>query len=109
MRLRTLLIDVIASGLPTNQPDEFAGRWAQKLGPVFGPLFETGRERDPGAEWYAFAMLSGKSFETLDASILGPSDFVPKLTLCETSRGAFRNASKVEPQESCIHPVLSHT
>src|SRR5271170_5744492 len=22
---------------------------------------------------------------------------------------SFRNASKVEPQESCIHPVLSHT
>ena len=58
---------------------------AQRPVPVFG----TGRECDPGAEWYAFAMLFGKSFETLDASILGPSDFVPKLTLWETSRRAF--------------------
>jgi hypothetical protein len=31
-------------------------------------------------------MLSGQSFETLEASILGPSDFVPKLTLCETAQ-----------------------
>jgi hypothetical protein len=37
-----------------------------------------------GAEWYAFAMLSGQSFETLEASILGPSDFVSKLTSFET-------------------------
>jgi hypothetical protein len=29
-------------------------------------------------------MFSGQSFETQEASILGPSDFVPKLTLCET-------------------------
>jgi hypothetical protein len=56
-----LLIDVIASGLPTNQPDEFGGRWAQKSGLVFG----TDRERDAGAEWYVFAVLSGQSFETL--------------------------------------------
>jgi hypothetical protein len=42
-----LLIDVIASGLPTNQPDEFAGRWAQKSRPVLGLVFGTGRERDP--------------------------------------------------------------
>ena len=31
-----LRIDVIASGLPTNQSDKFAGRWGQKSGPVFG-------------------------------------------------------------------------
>ena len=27
----------------------------------------------------------------------------------ETLRRAFRNASNVESQESCIHPMLSHT
>jgi hypothetical protein len=72
-----LLIDVIAPGLPTNQPDEFAGRWAQKSGPVLGTGFW---------DWprYAFAILSGQSFETLEASILGPSDFAPKLTSFET-------------------------
>ena len=29
--------------------------------------------------------------------------------VCETLRRALRNASNVEPQESCIHPMLSHT
>src|SRR5579859_1187426 len=29
-------------------------------------------------------------------------------TPCETLRRAFRNASNVESQESCIHPMLSH-
>jgi hypothetical protein len=52
---------------------------------VLGP----GRERDPGADWCAFAMLSGQSFETLEASILGPSDFVLKPTLFEAMLFAF--------------------
>ena len=30
--------------------------------------------------------MSGQSFETLEALIWGPPDFVPKLTLCETAR-----------------------
>jgi hypothetical protein len=34
---------------------------------------------------------------------------VPNPTLYETSGKAFRNASKVEPQESSIHAVLSQT
>ena len=53
---------------------------AQFLGQGLG----TGRERDPGAEWCAFAMFSGQSFETLEAMILGRSDFVPNLTVFET-------------------------
>jgi hypothetical protein len=76
-----LLIDVIASGLPTNQPDEFAGRWAQNQAQFLGLPPTQSR-----AEWYASAMLSGQSFETLEASILEPSDFVPKLTPFETDR-----------------------
>jgi hypothetical protein len=32
------------------------------------------------------AIISGQSSETLEASILGPPDFVPKHTLCETAR-----------------------
>jgi hypothetical protein len=65
-----------------NSQDVGRRNQAHFLGLGFG----TGRERDPGAEWYAFAMLSGQSFETLEASILGPSDFVPKLTSFETNR-----------------------
>jgi hypothetical protein len=47
---------------------------------VSGQSFGTGRERDPGAEWCAFGMSLGTSFETLEALVLGPSNFVPKLT-----------------------------
>jgi hypothetical protein len=54
---------------------------AQFLGLGFG----TGRERDPGAEWCAFAMLSGQRFE-LETSILGPSDFVPNLPFMQQAR-----------------------
>lgn len=43
-------------------------------------------ERDLGGNGYAVAAFSGQSFETLQASDLGPSDFVPKLTLFETVR-----------------------
>jgi hypothetical protein len=48
-----------------NSQDVGRRNQAHFLGLGFG----TGRERDPGAEWYAFAMLSGQSFETLEASI----------------------------------------
>jgi hypothetical protein len=73
-----LLIDLIVSGLPTNQPDEIR----RTLGAEIRPSFWDWPRTRSGAEW--FAMLSGQSFETLEASILGPSDFVPKLTLFET-------------------------
>jgi hypothetical protein len=73
------------SELATNRTDKFAGRWGAEIRPSFlGLGFGTCRERDPGAKWCEFAMLSGQSFETLDASTLEPSDFVPKLTLYET-------------------------
>jgi hypothetical protein len=38
-----------------------------------------------------------------------PSGDAAKLTLSETLRRAFRNASNVESQESCIHPGVSDT
>src|ERR1041385_2478367 len=47
--------------------------------------------------------------ETLRTLISGPSAGVSQLIVCETLRGALRNASNVESQESCIHPMLSHT
>ena len=34
---------------------------------------------------------------------------IAKPTLCEILRRAFRSASKVESQKSCVHPMVSHT
>jgi hypothetical protein len=43
------------------------------------PLLRTGARSDPRAELYAVAIFSGQSFETLEASMLRPSDFVSNL------------------------------
>lgn len=52
--------------------------------PISEQGFGTGARGDPKADWYAVAMFSGQSSETSDALILGPSEFVPKLTVFET-------------------------
>jgi hypothetical protein len=49
-----------------NSRDVRGRNQAQFLGNGSG----TGRERDPGAEWCAFAMFSGQSFEMLESLIL---------------------------------------
>lgn len=49
------------------------------------------------------------NYETLRGLISLASPSVAKPTPSETLRRAFRNASNVESQESCIHPMLSHT
>ena len=51
-----------------------------------GQRFGTGTRRDPTADWYTFGPFSGQEIGTPEALISGPSNFVPKLTLCETSR-----------------------
>ena len=58
-----------------NSQDVRRRNQAQFLGQGDG----TGRDSDPEAEWCAFAMFSGPSYETLEALIIGTSDFVPKL------------------------------
>jgi hypothetical protein len=49
-------------------------------------FFGIGGGADPDADCYAVAIFSGQSFETLEGLILGPSDFVPKLTPSETGQ-----------------------
>jgi hypothetical protein len=71
---------------PSRQPGQVNSQdvWRRNQAQFLGQGSGTGCERDPGGEWCAFAMFSRQSFETLEALILGPSDFVPKLTGCET-------------------------
>lgn len=61
--------------------DISARNQAQLLGQGFG----TGARCDPEAVWYAVALFSGQSFETLEALLLAPSDLVPKLTVSATT------------------------
>jgi hypothetical protein len=71
-----------------------------------GPSFGTGFECDPGANWYADAVILEQSFETLEASNLGPSDFVPKLTRCATVREIMNyptGYSLSMPNNTCEH------
>jgi hypothetical protein len=54
-------------------------------------------------------LIVGQTFGTRKPAFYAGFEIIPKLTLCETLRRAFRNASNVESQESCIHPMFSHT
>lgn len=53
-----------------------------------GQSFETGPQRDLWSASASSALISGRSFEKLEALIWGPLDFVPKLTLFETGNTA---------------------
>jgi hypothetical protein len=55
------------------------------MGPVLGQGFGTALEHDPEGNWYVVPACSGQSFEILEALNLESSDFVPKLTRCETT------------------------
>src|ERR1700722_20805152 len=70
---------------------------------IFGDYFRIGGK--PGAIWTITppslrqtsplvpGHISGQRFETLEGLILEPSEFVPKLTLCETRRAWLWSAS----------------
>ena len=73
-----------------NSQDVKLRNQAQCLGQGFG----TGRGRHPTAGRCAFAMFSGQSFETQESLILGPADFVPKLTLSGKAPGHVGETSK---------------
>jgi hypothetical protein len=60
-----------------NSQDVSGRNQAQFLGQGLG----VGVRGNLEADWYAFAMFLGQRFETLKTLVLGPPDFVPKLTL----------------------------
>ena len=70
------------------------------------PGFGTGFERDLGGNWFTVAASSGQSFETLEALNLGPSDFVPKLTVFENAGSVpYRPSGPSLLMVSAIDPV----
>jgi hypothetical protein len=55
----------------------------RQSGSVLGQSFENGPQRDRWTASASSGLISGQSFETLEALIWGPPDFVPKLTPSE--------------------------
>jgi hypothetical protein len=87
-------------GLATNQPSGFVGLKqpapTQERSGIWDRISRRSRRQPQPHARDKSATILGLPFEMLDALILGPYEFVPKLTLCETrSLASGRSSSSV--------------